>query len=92
MYMSKSILVMDTPKSCHDCCLFWSGYSDMCCQAMDNRTINYPYPREFRQDWCPLKQLPEVDEREHLLEWSRGYQAGWNDCINAIAGDKNDSI
>lgn len=76
---------MDTPKSCHDCCLFfWSGYNDMCCQAMDNRVIDFPYPREVRQDWCPLKQLPEEDNDDHLSEWGRGYQGGWNDCIDAI--------
>ena len=89
--MSKVVLVMDMPKSCHDCCCFWAGYRDMCCQAMDNRVIDYPYPREFRQDWCPLKQLPEEDNtEEYFSEWSRGYQGGWNDCINAIVGNSND--
>ena len=84
--MSKAVLVMDMPNSCHDCCCFWAGYSDMCCQAMNNRGINYPYPENFRQDWCPLKPLPEHDNEDYDLKWSRGYQMGWNECIKAIYG------
>ena len=82
--MSKAVLVMDMPNSCKECFLFGDHYSDMCCKGMHNRTINYPYPKDFKQDWCPLNPLPKEDNREHLLEWSRGYQGGWNDCINAI--------
>ena len=85
--MSKAVLVIDMPESCRECFLFGSRYSDMCCQAMNNKSIDYPYPKEFRQDWCPLKPLPETDNKEYLIEWSRGYQGGWNDCINAIMGE-----
>lgn len=85
--MNKAILVIDMPESCRECLFFGSRYSDMSCRAMNNRTINYPYPKDFRQDWCPLKPPPEEDNRDHILEWSRGYQGGWNDCINAITGE-----
>ena len=90
--MSKAVLVMDMPESCSECALFGDHYSDMCCRALDNRGINYPYPKDFRQDWCPLKPLPEEDNDEHFLGWSRGYKLGWNDCINAIVGGSNDNI
>lgn len=57
--MSKSVLVIDTPKSCAECPLFFDHYSDMNCRGTKNyRTINYPYPKDFRQDWCPLKECP----------------------------------
>ena len=79
--MSKAVLVFDMPDSCSKCPLFGGYYADMCCKGMNNRGINYPYPKEFRQEWCPLKPAPEEDDKEYHLEWSRGYQAGWNDCV-----------
>ncbi len=86
--MSKAVLVIDMPDSCDKCPLFNSFYSDMSCGGLNNRGINYPYPKDFKQDWCPLKPAPEKDEAYHLLEYSAGYKVGWNDCINAILGDK----
>ena len=56
--MGKAVLVMDMPSSCDKCPCFCGHYSDMCCMALNNRTINYPYPKDFRQSWCPLKELP----------------------------------
>lgn len=88
--MSKVVLVFDMPDSCSKCPLFGGYYADMCCKGMNNRGINYPYPEDFRQDWCPLKPLPEEDNDEHVSEWGRGYQGGWNDCINAITGGCKD--
>lgn len=52
--MSKAILVIDMPESCDKCPLFFGRYTDMGCRSLNNRTIDYPYPKDFRQDWCPL--------------------------------------
>ncbi len=82
--MNKAILVIDMPKGCGDCLLFGGSYADMLCKGMNNRGINYPYPEDFRQDWCPLKPAPEKDEVHYLHEWSAGYKKGWNDCVNYL--------
>ena len=82
--MSKAILVIDMPESCDKCPLLGGFYSDLCCKGMGNRGINYPYPKDFRQDWCPLKPFPREDKGNYLLEYSNGYQKGWNDCINYL--------
>lgn len=82
--MSKAVFVLDMPDSCVECPLFSNHYNDMYCRAMKYRTIDYPYPKDFKQDWCPLKVLPEKDKKAFLMEWSNGYKAGWNDCIEAI--------
>ena len=58
--MSKVFLIIDMPDSCYNCPLFGDHYSDLCCKGLDNRSINYPYPKNFRQDWCPLKELSEL--------------------------------
>ena len=54
--MNKAILIIDMPESCDKCPLFHSFYTDMTCGA-NNYGINYPYPKDFKQDWCPLKPL-----------------------------------
>lgn len=76
--MNKGILVIDMPSSCDGCPLFCSHYSDMTCKA-NGRGIDYPYPKEVRQEWCPLKPnngwisvkdaLPE--EYEDVLGYSQ---------------------
>lgn len=58
--MSKSILTIDTPDSCHKCPLFSDAYTDMTCRG-NGRCIDYPYPRDKVQDWCPLKEMEHED-------------------------------
>jgi hypothetical protein len=98
--MDKAILVIDMPDSCRECPFFGSRYADMCCKGMNNRSINYPYPEDFRQDWCPLKPAPEKinvpdfdntikAESENAFEvgaymYDRGYYRGYNACIERI--------
>lgn len=85
--MSKAILVMDMPKSCHKCPLFGGHYSDMCCRGLYNRTIDYPYPENFRQEWCPLQNPPEEEGSDCFDEYEDGYAYGWNSCIKEIVGE-----
>ena len=86
--MSKAILVMDMPDSCDKCSLFGNHYSDMCCRALGNRGINYPYPKDFRQDWCPLQEPPEREKSSYCFdEFEDGHVYGWNACIDEILGE-----
>lgn len=89
---NKSILVIDTPESCDKCPLFHGYYSDMTCGG-NSKTINYPYPKDFRQTWCPLSPIPErkklrqyTDNTAFNIESMLAYQysQGWNDCIEEI--------
>lgn len=87
--MSKSILVIDTPESCSKCPCFGGFYSDLCCKALNNRGINYPYPADFRQDWCPLKPLPEkyeIDRSNKCCDpfYQFEFEHGYNQCIDEI--------
>lgn len=86
--MSKAILIFDMPNSCEECSLFCGHYSDMYCKGLNNRSINYPYPKDFRQDWCPLKEIPKRDDNDGLyqLEYTQGYMSGWNACLGEILG------
>ena len=90
--MSKAILVLEMPKSCSECPLFCSHYSYMNCRALNNRGIDYPYPDNFRQEWCPLRNVIEKKERDIVKEdynggYSHGIVYGWNACIDEILGE-----
>ena len=82
----KAILVLEMPSSCDKCPLFGSHYSDMTCRG-NGRGINYPYPKEVRQDWCPLKPMPEKANHPDWCDGGR-YDKGYNACIDEILGDK----
>ena len=90
--MNKAILVIDMPDSCDKCPLFHGFYTDMTCGA-NHYGINYPYPKDFRQDWCPLKQLPEKYDIEaeknkpHDRDCDWEFESGYNVCIDEILGD-----
>lgn len=86
--MSKAILVIDMPENCDKCPLFCGHYSDMYCGGLNNKSINYPYPKDFRQDWCPLQEPPEREEGSDCFdEFEDGYAQGWNNCIDEILGE-----
>lgn len=91
--MSKSVLVMDTPKYCASCALR-SGILHPFCRA-NRRDIT---DLSIRPDWCPLKPVPEkmkltgVYGREYFQSNGKmpSYKIGWNDCIDAITGGNSD--
>lgn len=81
--MNKAILIIDMPSCCDECPLFHGFYTDMTCGA-NNYGINYPYPKDFRQDWCPLK--PIADRVEVFMDdWAEGC----NICLEDILKNKS---
>lgn len=83
--MRKAVLVFNMPQHCRQC-FFYDKMFEIC--RYKYKDIQY---KEGRPNWCPLKPLPEEDNtEEYFNEWSRGYQGGWNDCINVIVGGSND--
>ena len=80
--MSKSVLVIDTPKYCA-LCVLRSGILHPFCRV-NRRDIT---DLSIRPEWCPLKPLPKKKEEEYWrskpsLVWIRG----WNTCISKITG------
>ena len=74
--MDKSVLVMDTPKTCLDC---------MFCKEIicENGYCNN------KPDWCPLKELPkEENGYADLCSFDCGWTAGFNTCLQKINGEK----
>lgn len=97
--MSKSALVMETPRNCYDCPFGteycsdseYEGYCELAeCLGSDMRLIteeHYDYESESRPDWCPLKPLPEKSTTENdMTDYQCGMVDGRNQCIDEITG------
>lgn len=84
--MSKSVLVMVTPKSCNSCDLCGGTFRCFC--RVNRRDIE---DLSIRPDWCPLRPLPEKDIKSYFPDgFEDGYTAGWNACIDEITGGEVD--
>lgn len=91
--MSKSVLVINTPKYCALCVLRSGVHHPFC--RVNNRDIT---DLSIRPDWCPLKPLPEKMKATGLYncEYFKAgdrppsYKIGWNNCIDEITGGEID--
>ena len=72
--MNKSILVLDTPKSCYDCPVTECAADDM---SITSRNAD-----------CPLKPVPEKPDYPPIN--SESYVAGYNACIDEILGKQEE--
>ena len=86
--MSKSVLVIDTPKSCEGCCMFCYTYHRFQC-LITGKTIENSTDRP---EWCPMRPLPEKMAIPRGARNVDGleYAAGYNTCINEITGGNVD--
>ena len=97
--MSKSILVIDTPKTCVDC-IFCQEYRTKnreyaYCYATNGDSENdmklidcmYGY-HQSKPDWCPLKLLPEKKSTTAPVSnyevQKNLFADGWNACLREI--------
>ena len=95
--MSKSIVVVNTPKTCVDCifcqeygigskkyayCYVTNGDSENDMKPID---CIYGY-RQSKPDWCPLKPLPEKMTGVASTDHWKSIKEGQNGCINKITG------
>lgn len=84
--MSKTVLVIDTPKYCALCVLRSGVHHPFC--RVNNRDIT---DLSIRPDWCPLKPLPEKYTKSYFPDkFCDGYATGWNACIDEITGGNYD--
>lgn len=84
--MSKSVLVINTPKYCALCVLRSGVFHPFC--RVNNRDIT---DLSIRPDWCPLKPLPEKKEYivpiDNVESQKDIIAVGWNACLREITGE-----
>ena len=74
----KSILVVDTPKTCKECrCQMM-----LVCVPADEDIDEYVDPNTTIPEWCPLRPLPQRYDEDAMRE-----QKGWNRCLDEILGE-----
>lgn len=83
--MSKAVLIMDMPECCADCQLADDDPSGLYCVPAD-KYYDGEESTEDRASWCPLRELPEKKERRIGEHGERMFRAGFNACLNEIAG------
>ena len=98
--MSKSVFVIDTPKSCYNC-PFGTEYYDIYiykgnCELAEHlgkiMTLvteeYYGFESKSRPKWCPLKPLPEKKEyivpNDNVESQKDIIAVGWNACLREI--------
>lgn len=90
--MSKSVLVIDTPENCDKCKIraINLAWCNVARKSTSHYTNGKPIDERKRQDWCPLRELPEKKEPTQFpispfLPWQyTEYDKGWNDCIEKM--------
>lgn len=91
--MSKSVLVIDTPKTCMRCPFgLIVGDYFFCAITIDKDGATNQIRGDLygvkKQDWCPLMDLPEKDNFDDPYdEYYTGYRDGWNRCLEEIVGE-----
>ena len=102
--MSKSVLIMNTPKGCFACPFHMADFNFNLCLATRNdsiRTISKVSHEGFkklagRPEWCPLKPLPEKKEYivpiDNVESQKDIIAVGWNACLREITetSDENE--
>jgi len=89
--MSKSILVIDTPKNCTECPLVVQLHDIHHVCSGNHRQMTIPASKP-KPDWCPLKNVPVKQEISALEPvFLRGAKNGYNTCINEILKGVNEN-
>ena len=87
--MSKSILILDTPKSCGDCrfCDYIEPIKHSICTAdparMFKMNVEGAIYSILVDERCPLRPLP----KKKTVDVDVISDLGWNDCIDEITGE-----
>lgn len=86
--MSKSVLVIDTPKNCIHCPLL--NGADECTVQDDAANFEAGNSWDELMKGCPLKSLPEKSTTENdMTDYQCGMVDGRNQCIDEITGRWN---
>lgn len=95
--MPKAVLVMNyMPTRCCDCELENDVKINKTICHVSLRDISDSEYSQKKPDWCPLRELPEKKESDSFLTeavqtdsdvaYFNGKDAGFNACLDAIAG------
>lgn len=82
MKMSKSVLIVETPKNCGECKLTYCNHNNDYFCSLTGEFIYHYIARDIKSLYCPLLPLPEKKDSISM------YGQGWNDCLDEIVKEK----
>jgi hypothetical protein len=93
--MNKSVLIIETPKSCSLCNLRTNcGQCEICIAIEGYRIINKYSEENIKPDWCPLVPLPTYKDLKKYTDKINGnmmlsyqFDRGYNTCLQEIEGE-----
>ncbi len=92
--MSKSILILDTPRSCGDCrfCDYIEPIKSSICTADPTRMFKMKVEGAIYSilvdERCPLRSLPaKTGQSASCKDIAEACRLGWDMCIDTITGD-----
>ena len=91
----KSVLVIDTPKTCEDCpCMNWAAYEDeILCGVLGEELFVDSSEEVIKSKRCPLKPMPgrivykvpeTIEDYKVGKQLEMAYGDGWNACIEEL--------
>lgn len=84
--MSKSLMIINTPKSCEECDACVAVLGKHYCAAKGIHIA-----KGERDCSCPLVAVPEkLDIKAAATMTSLGFMEGWNACIDRILGGSSE--
>lgn len=83
--MSKSLMIIDTPKSCEECTLCVAVLGKHYCAAKGTNII-----KGERDCSCPLVAVPKKINVELVAPQRRERAKAWNNCIDKIMGGSSE--
>lgn len=89
--MTKAILVIDFDDEWLDRIntTFDEMFADVVIYKKESLENQCDYSQRIYRCWCPLKPMPEKkDVDEYQTNFSRGWDEGYNYCINEILGEE----
>ena len=102
--MNKSILIIDTPKSCYKCPMMFDDGNGIWCGVERDKDgdmhmrVHYYCDENGRASWCPLKPMPQKNkydvekyatvDYENDITLGHYLNKGWNECIDEILGEE----
>ena len=89
----KAIVVIDMPESCDECPCYYKDF--FVCRVAKKENENW---YGTKPNWCPLKPMPNRDpiSEEMMDDETKGFglafNSGWNNCLDEIGEDDEDTL
>ena len=93
----KAIVVIDMPESCDECPCYYKDF--FVCRVAKKENENW---YGTKPNWCPLKSMPNRDpisdeeiaseEDYEVRKFCGAFNLGWNNCLDEIGGQDEDTI